>query len=89
MRPLINAYCGTHGPVNVVASRAASEARLAAVSNSQTASSTEVESLRHRVEDVEREKRGLVDVVSRLKEDAVQREGESSGQCHICLCSMS
>ncbi len=39
-------------------------------------SSSEVETLKHRVEDTEREKRDLVGLVSRLKEDAVQREGE-------------
>lgn len=73
---LLRVYCGTHGLIIIVASHTASEARLAALSSSQTVSSSEVETLRHRVEDVEREKRGLVDVVSRLKEDAAQREGE-------------
>ena len=59
----------------VVASKIALEAQLASVSTSQTSTSTEVESLKHRIEDVEREKRDLVGVVSRLKEDAAQREG--------------
>ena len=59
----------------VVASKIALEAQLSSVSNSQTSTSTEVESLKHRIEDVEREKRDLVGVVSRLKEDAAQREG--------------
>lgn len=47
------------------------------VSASHSSSSTEIDSLKHRVEDTEREKRDLVGVVSRLKEDAAQREGES------------
>lgn len=35
-----------------------------------------MDSLKHRVEDTEREKRDLVGVVSRLKEDSTQRDGE-------------
>ncbi|EPQ51089.1 hypothetical protein GLOTRDRAFT_66309 [Gloeophyllum trabeum ATCC 11539] len=50
--------------------------QIATLSNSQSSSSTEVLSLRQRVEDVEREKRDLVLVVSRLKEDGAQREEE-------------
>ncbi|THH00176.1 hypothetical protein EW026_g2304 [Hermanssonia centrifuga] len=60
----------------IVASRSALQAQLSAISNSQSMSSSEVETLKHRVEDTEREKRDLVGLVSRLKEDAVQREGE-------------
>ena len=55
--------------------RAALQAQLATISTSQTSSSAEVESLKHRIEDTEREKRDLVGIVSRLKEDASQREG--------------
>jgi nucleoprotein TPR len=47
------------------------------LSTSQSSSSTEVEILKHRVENTEREKRDLVGVVSRLKEDSAQREGSS------------
>ncbi|GJE88476.1 hypothetical protein PsYK624_045590 [Phanerochaete sordida] len=60
----------------ILASKAALESQLASISTSQTSTSTEVESLKHRIEDVEREKRDLVGVVSRLKEDAAQREEE-------------
>ena len=45
---------------------------------SQSSSSTESDTLRHRIEDTEREKRDLVGVVSRLKEDSAQREGSSN-----------
>lgn len=43
--------------------------------NSRSQTSAETESLRHRVEDIEREKRDLVGVISRLKEDGAQRAG--------------
>ncbi|EED81916.1 predicted protein [Postia placenta Mad-698-R] len=56
-------------------SRAALQAQLTSLSTTQSVSSSEVESLKHRVEDTEREKRDLVTVVSRMKEDSVQREG--------------
>ena len=38
-------------------------------------SSTELDSFKHKVEDIEREKRDLLGVVSRLKEDSAQRDG--------------
>ncbi|TFK52180.1 hypothetical protein OE88DRAFT_1367940 [Heliocybe sulcata] len=52
------------------------EHKIANLSNTQSSSSTEVITLRQRVEDTEREKRDLVLVVSRLKEDSAQREQE-------------
>lgn len=60
----------------LAASRNELQAKLASLTTSQSASSTEVDTLRHRVEDVEREKRDLMGVVSRLKEDSSQRDGE-------------
>lgn len=62
----------------IVVSRAELQARLTAISSTQTTSSAEVDALKHRVEDTEREKRDLIGIVSRLKEDATQREGTSS-----------
>lgn len=58
--------------------RAALQAQLTTISTSQSTSSAELESLKHRVEDTEREKRDLIGIVSRLKEDATQREGTCS-----------
>ncbi|OAX41397.1 hypothetical protein K503DRAFT_502353 [Rhizopogon vinicolor AM-OR11-026] len=52
------------------------EAQLANLSTSQSTSSTELDQLKHRVEDSEREKRDLIGVVNRLKEDATQRDDE-------------
>ena len=60
----------------VASSRTALQAQITALSTSQSSSSTEVDALKHRVEDTEREKRDLVGVVSRLKEDSSQREGQ-------------
>ncbi|KAI0953616.1 hypothetical protein AcW1_007790 [Taiwanofungus camphoratus] len=57
-------------------SRATLQAQITTLSTTQSASSTEVDTLKHRVEDTEREKRDLITVVSRLKEDGVQREEE-------------
>lgn len=50
---------------------------LMMVTTSQTSSSTEVEMLKNRINDTEREKRELVGVVSRLKEDDAMRNGPS------------
>ncbi|KIK98776.1 hypothetical protein PAXRUDRAFT_823499 [Paxillus rubicundulus Ve08.2h10] len=52
------------------------EARISSLSTSQSSSSSEVDQLKHRVEETEREKRNLIGVVSRLKEDAGQRDEE-------------
>ncbi|KAG6903157.1 hypothetical protein C0995_004704 [Termitomyces sp. Mi166 len=46
------------------------------LSSSQNASSSEVENLKRRVEDTEREKRDLVGVISRLKQDGIQQDEE-------------
>jgi len=43
-----------------------------------SSSSTELDSFKHRIDDTEREKRDLLGVISRLKEDNVQRDGEFS-----------
>ncbi|OBZ68761.1 Nucleoprotein TPR [Grifola frondosa] len=56
--------------------RAALQTQLSALSSTQSVSSTEVDTLKHRVEDTEREKRDLIGVVSRLKEDTTQRDEE-------------
>lgn len=50
---------------------------ITSLSNSQSSSSSEVEALKHRVEDTEREKRDLVGVISRLKQESSQRDGKS------------
>jgi len=54
------------------------QSQIATLSRTQSSSSTELDTLKHRVEDTEREKRDLVGVVSRLKEDSAQRDGMSS-----------
>ncbi|KAJ7758135.1 hypothetical protein DFH07DRAFT_772602 [Mycena maculata] len=60
----------------LLSSQAALQAQIFALSTSQSSSSTEVDNLKHRVEDTEREKRDLVGVISRLKQDSSQREEE-------------
>lgn len=62
--------------------KAALQTQINSLSTSQSSSSTELDTLRHRVEDTEREKRDLVGVVSRLKEDSSQREGQNSKLAH-------
>jgi nucleoprotein TPR len=59
----------------VAASKNSLEAQISNLSTSQSSSSTELDQLKHRVEDAERKKRDLMGVVSRLKEDATQRDG--------------
>jgi len=59
----------------VAAARVVLQTQLSSTSSSHNASSVELDNLRTRVEDVEREKRDLVSIVSRLKEDCVQRDG--------------
>jgi nucleoprotein TPR len=51
------------------------ESQISTLSSSQSMSSTELDSFKHKVEDIEREKRDLLGVVSRLKEDSAQRDG--------------
>ncbi|KAF8967178.1 hypothetical protein BDZ97DRAFT_1917117 [Flammula alnicola] len=60
----------------LVDSKAALQAQLSALSASQSTSSTEVETLKRRVDDTEREKRDLVGVISRLKDESSQRDEE-------------
>ncbi|TFY64347.1 hypothetical protein EVJ58_g2677 [Rhodofomes roseus] len=57
-------------------SRASLQAQMSTMSTTQSSSSVEVEALKHKIEDTEREKRNLVTVVSRLKDDSAQREDE-------------
>ncbi|KAH9480632.1 Protein MLP1-like protein [Psilocybe cubensis] len=52
------------------------ESQLTRLSTSQSSSSTEVENLKRRVDDTEREKRELVGVISRLKDEGSQRDEE-------------
>ena len=53
------------------------------MSSTQSLSSTELDSFKHRVEDTEREKRDLFGVVSRLKEDSAQRDGAFHPYCQM------
>jgi len=69
---------GHHYPINVIliaAARIALQTQLSSTSSSHNASSVELGNLKTRIEDVEREKRDLVSIVSRLKEDCAQRDG--------------
>jgi nucleoprotein TPR len=58
-----------------VEEKAALQAQVFALSNSQTSSTSEVENLKHRVDDTDREKRDLMGVISRLKQENTQRDG--------------
>ncbi|KAG2147462.1 uncharacterized protein EDB93DRAFT_1147386 [Suillus bovinus] len=60
----------------LAASKSSLEAQISNLSTSQYTSSTELDQFKHRVEDAEREKRDLMGVVNRLKEDATQRDDE-------------
>jgi nucleoprotein TPR len=60
-----------------VSSKSNLESQISTLNSSQSISSTELGSFRHRVDDIEREKRDLLVVVSRLKEDSAQRDGVS------------
>jgi hypothetical protein len=51
------------------------ESHISTLNSSQSISSTELDSFKHKVEGIEREKRDLLGVVSRLKEDSAQRDG--------------
>ncbi|KAG9309353.1 hypothetical protein JVU11DRAFT_10589 [Chiua virens] len=59
-----------------VASNKDLEARVSSYTSSQSSSVSDLDHLRNRVDETEREKRDLIDVVSRLKEDASQRDEE-------------
>lgn len=66
--------------------RAALQTQLSSTSNSHNASSVELSNLKTHIEDVEREKRDLVSIISRLKEDCTQRDGTKHigvGELHI------
>ena len=52
------------------------QAQVTSLTDSKSASSSEVDALKHRVEDTEREKRDLVGVVSRLKQEGAQQDGK-------------
>ncbi|KAH9169938.1 hypothetical protein EDB89DRAFT_1980725 [Lactarius sanguifluus] len=60
----------------LVSSKSNLESQISTMNSSQSVSSTELDSFKHRVEDTEREKRDLLSVVSRLKEDSAQRDEE-------------
>ncbi|KZT09250.1 uncharacterized protein LAESUDRAFT_545404 [Laetiporus sulphureus 93-53] len=57
-------------------SRNALRTQITAISTTQSAASTEVVLLKQKIEDVEREKRDLLTVVSRMEDDSTQRETE-------------
>ncbi|KAI9435095.1 hypothetical protein H4582DRAFT_2080017 [Lactarius indigo] len=61
------------------------ESQISTMNSSQSVSSTELDSFKHRVEDTEREKRDLLSVVSRLKEDSAQRDGSSTPLTAACV----
>lgn len=61
--------------IRVAVTRIALQTQLSSASSSHNASSVELDNLKSRIEDVEREKRDLVSIVSRLKEDSAQRDG--------------
>ncbi|KAG1780540.1 hypothetical protein EV702DRAFT_1078352 [Suillus placidus] len=60
----------------LAAAKISLEAQISNLSTSHSTSSTELDQLNNRVQDAEREKRGLMGVVNRLKEDATQRDDE-------------
>ncbi|EIN12937.1 hypothetical protein PUNSTDRAFT_97919 [Punctularia strigosozonata HHB-11173 SS5] len=60
----------------LAASQHTLQSQVASYNASQTSSSTELDTLRHRLDDSEREKRDLVAVITRLKEDITQRDEE-------------
>lgn len=70
--------CAQDSYFSAATSRASLQAQIATLSTTQSSSSVEAETLKHKVEDTEREKRDLVTVVSRLKDDAAQCEGKPS-----------
>ena len=62
-------------------SQSALKSRIAELENAQTSSNTDVDRLRARVDDVEREKRDLVGVISRLKQENESRDGMDDVNC--------
>jgi len=62
----------------VVEAKTTLQTQLTTLSSSQSSTSSEVEILRRRVDDTEREKRDLVGVISRLKDEGTQRDGQNN-----------
>jgi nucleoprotein TPR len=58
------------------ASQASLKAQIVSLSNSQSASSAEAENLKRQIEETEREKRNLIGVVRRVKQESADRDGE-------------
>ncbi|KAL0058021.1 Protein mlp1 [Marasmius tenuissimus] len=52
------------------------QTKVAALSSSQTSSTSEVQELKNRLDDAEREKRELLGIISRLKQEESQRDEE-------------
>ncbi|KAJ3814062.1 hypothetical protein F5876DRAFT_73301 [Lentinula aff. lateritia] len=61
---------------HLLASQNELQTRITGLASSQTSSSREAEELKHRLEDTEREKRDLINVISRLKQDGSERDDE-------------
>ncbi|KAF8827808.1 hypothetical protein HHX47_DHR4000286 [Lentinula edodes] len=61
---------------HLLASQNELQTRITGLASSQTTSSREAEELKHRLEDAEREKRDLINVISRLKQDGSERDDE-------------
>ncbi|KAJ3731245.1 hypothetical protein DFJ43DRAFT_435652 [Lentinula guzmanii] len=60
----------------LLASQSELQTRITTLATSQNSSSHEAEELKHRLEDVEREKRDLINVISRLKQDGSECDAE-------------
>ena len=61
-----------------VASQTSLQEQVAELLNSRSSSSSEVDTLKHRVDETEREKRDLVGVITRLKQESAHQEGKFS-----------
>lgn len=57
--------------------------QISTLSATQHSSTSESISLKERVEDIEREKREIVGVISRLKDESSQREGKGFHYLHL------
>jgi len=71
----LHVYPFSVNAVRLAAAKIALQTQLSSASSSHNASTVELDNLKTRIEDVEREKRDLVSIVSRLKEDCAQRDG--------------
>jgi len=65
----------------IAGSQSALKSRIAELENAQTSLTTDVDRLRARVDHVEREKRDLVGVISRLKQENESRDGMDDVIC--------